>query len=324
MRPFLYHVAVKKFSLPKLQIPFKKKKTTEGPLWKISTKIIETRDDNLVKSRKNKKHWTEGFQNAFTWFRNYFRTVGWVFFSGLGVLFFFALFATPVFQLNPDKIDIVLRPEPVFDRNAIRSILGDFAGKNIFSISTREIFQNLSQNIRHIASVEKTILFPNGLRVVVTSFAPSYRAYIGEETFLLTENGQLITDIPEVEAPALQIRHLVSDPNLGKNTPIMIEDMRVMREILQLWRKNLPTYPINALKFYDQEKELHITSHDTIFIFSLSGGIQEIKTLINLIISEQISTQRQFYIDLRIPGRVYTCGRDETECSRNITRIYES
>ncbi len=324
MRPFLYHVAVKKFSLPKLQIPFKKKKTTEGPLWKISTKLIETRDDNLVKSRKNKKRWTDVLQNAFTWFRGYFRTVGWVFFSGLGALLFFALFATPVFQLNPDKIDIVLRPEPVFDRNAIRSILGDFAGKNIFSISRREIFQNLSQYIRHIASVEKTILLPNGLRVIVTSFSPSYRAYIGEETFLLTENGQLITDIPEVEAPALQIHHLVSDPNLGKNTPIMIEDMRVMREVLQLWRKNLPTYPISALKFYDQEKELHITSNDTIFIFSLSGGMQEIKTLIGLIKSEQLSTQRQLYIDLRIPGRVYTCSRDEAECARNIARIYES
>jgi hypothetical protein len=57
---------VKKFSLPKLQIPFKKKKTAEGPLWKISTKLVETRDDNLVKSRKNKKPWTtvihEGFE----------------------------------------------------------------------------------------------------------------------------------------------------------------------------------------------------------------------------------------------------------------------
>lgn len=315
---------MKKFSLPKIQIPFKKKKSPDGPVWKISTKLIETRDDNLIKSRTNKKRWTDILGEGFVWFRGYFRTVGWVFFSGLGALLFFALFATPVFQLNPDKIDVVLRPEPVFDRNAIHSILGDFAGKNIFSISTREIFQNLSQNIRHIASVEKTILLPNGLRVTITSFAPSYRAYIGEETFLLTENGQLITDIPEVEAPALQIHHLVSDPNLGKNTPIMIEDMRVMREILQLWRKNLPEYPINALKFYDQEKELHITSNDTIYIFSLSGGIQEIRTLIGLITTEQLQTKRQTYIDLRVPGRVYTCARDEAECARNIARIYES
>lgn len=315
---------MKKFSLPKLQIPFKKKKTPDGPVWKISTKLIETRKDNLIKSRTTKKRWIDYIYESFIWFRGYFRTVGWVFFTGLGALLFFALFATPVFQLNPDKIDIVLRPEPVFDRNAVHSILEDFAGKNIFSISTQEIFQNLSQNIRHIASVEKSILLPNGLRIIITSFAPSYRAYIGEEKFLLTENGQLITDIPEVEAPALQIHHLVSDPNLGKNTPIMIEDMRVMREILQLWRKNLAEYPINALKFYDQEKELHITSNDTLFIFSLSGGTQEIKTLIGLITTEQLQTKRQLYIDLRLPGRVYTCAREEAECARNIARIYES
>ena len=270
MEPFLYDVAVKKFSLPKISLPFKKKKSVDGPVWKISTKLIEANDTNLLKSRKNKIPWTTYVKQGWAVFRTYFKTVGWIFFTGIGVLFFVALFATPLFRLNPDKITLVLRPEPVFDRNAIHSMLEDFAGKNIFTISTREIFEHLSANIRHIASVEKTLMFPDGLRIVVTSFTPSYRAYIGEETFLLTENGQLIIDIPEVEVPALQIRHLVSDPNLGKNTPIMIEDMQSIREILQLWQKNLPTFPIQALTFYDQEKEIHITSNKTLFILNLS------------------------------------------------------
>ncbi len=229
---------------------------------------------------------------------------------------------TPFFQLKPDNIEIVLRPEPVFDRNAVQSIMGDFAGKNVFSISTQEIFKSLSENIRHISSVEKTINFPDGIQVIITSFAPSYRAFIGEEVFLLTENGQLIADIPEVEAPALEIRHLISDPNLGKSTPIMIEDMTVFREILRLWRENLTKYPINALKFYDQEKEIHIVSNDTLYIFSLNNGIQEIDTLIQAIQSEQINTGRQYYIDMRLPRRIYACARDESECARNITRIY--
>ncbi len=238
------------------------------------------------------------------------------------MVFFFILTTTPFFQLKPDNIDIVLRPEPVFDRNAIASIMGDFAGKNVFSISTQEVFHALSQSIRHIASVEKTILFPDGMRIIVTSFAPSYRAFIGEEVFLLTENGQLIADIPEVEAPALEIRHLVSDPNLGKNTPIMIEDMAVLREILRLWRENLTKYPINALKFYDQEKEIHLVSNDTTYIFSLGEGIEQINTLIRIIQQEQINTGRQYYIDTRLPKRIYTCAREESECARNIARIY--
>lgn len=160
------------------------------------------------------------------------------------------------------------------------------------------------------------------MRITVTSFSPSYRAFVGEEVFLLTENGQLIADIPEVEAPTLEINHLVSDPNLGKNTPIMIEDMTSMREILQLWRKNLPKYPINALKFYDQEKELHITSNETRYIIGLNGGIEQMQTLIRAINQEQINTRRQLYIDLRVPNRVYTCAREEIECGRNIARIY--
>lgn len=97
-----------------------------------------------------------------------------------------------------------------------------------------------------------------------------------------------------------------------------------MREVLLLWRKNLPKYPIHALKFYDQEKELHIVSNETHYILSLSGGIEEMQTLIGLLNSEQINAKRQFYVDLRIPGRVYTCAREEAECMRNLTRIYEN
>lgn len=275
-----------------------------------------------MRSRKNKKPWTHYITVAYALLNNYVRTIGWVFLLGFAGVFFFVLTTTPFFQLKPDNIEIILRPEPVFDRNAIASIMGDFAGKNVFSISTQEVFQALSQNIRHIASVEKTLLLPDGIRIVVTSFAPSYRAFIGEEVFLLTENGQLIADIPEVEAPALEIRHLVSDPNLGKNTPIMIEDMIVFREIIRLWRENLSKYPINALKFYDQEKEIHIVSDGTLFIFSLTDGRGQINTLIRLIEQESINTRRQHYIDLRVPKRVYTCGRDEGDCARNIARIY--
>jgi hypothetical protein len=157
----------------------------------------------------------------------------------------------------------------------------------------------------------------------VSSFTPSYRAFIGEEVFLLTENGQLIADIPEVDAPALEIRHLISDPNLGKNTPILIEDMAVLREILRLWRENLIKYPINALKFYDQEKEIHLLSNDTLYIFSLSEGVEHMKTLVEIIKHEHINTNIQYYIDMRLPKRIYTCARDELECSRNIERIYD-
>lgn len=193
------------------------------------------------------------------------------------------LFATPVFFLKPDKIEIVLKPEPVFDRNGILSILRDFSGKNIFTLSTNDIFMALSENIRHIASVEKTLLLPDGIRVTVTSFPASYRAFIGEEKFLLTENGQLIPDIPEVEAPALQIYHLVQDPNVGKKTPISDEDMYGIRIILNAWKKYITEVPIDELRFYEQEKELHIISRGTHILFLLENGASQTQLLRKLI-----------------------------------------
>ena len=193
------------------------------------------------------------------------------------------LFATPIFSLKPDNIVVILKPEPVFDAGAINSILGDFAGKNIFSITTQEVFSALSENIRHIASVEKSLMLPDGMRVTVTSFPASYRAFIGEERFLLTENGQLITDIPEVEAPALQIYHLVQDPNIGKNTPIIDEDMYGIRLILNAWKKHMSTAPIEEMRFYEQEKELHIVTGKTRIIFLLENGAQQVILLQKLI-----------------------------------------
>ena len=90
----------------------------------------------------------------------------------------FVLFATPIFTLKANKIEVVLKPEPVFDRAAIEGLLRDFAGKNIFSISTQDIFESLSENVRHIASVEKSLVLPDGIKVVISSFPPSYRAFI--------------------------------------------------------------------------------------------------------------------------------------------------
>lgn len=145
----------------------------------------------------------------------------------------------------------------------------DFAGQNLFSISTQDVFSTLSENIRHIASVEKSLTLPDGMRIVVSSFPPSYRAFIGEERFLLTENGQLIPDIPEVEVPALQVFHLIQDPNIGKKTPIMDEDMYGIRLILNAWKQKLASLPIDELRFYEQEKELHIVTGGTHCIFSL-------------------------------------------------------
>lgn len=112
---------------------------------------------------------------------------------------------------------------------------------------------------------------PDGIRVKITSFPASYRAFIGEERFLLTENGQLIPDIPEVEVPALQIYHLVQDPNVGKKTPISDVDMYGIRTILNTWKETL-ALPINELKFYEQEKELHVITDKTRCIFLLENG----------------------------------------------------
>jgi cell division septal protein FtsQ len=178
----------------------KKIPTTEkAPLWKISPRVVDRSKETFRKVRKNTTPVTQYVRSGASWIKNYLRTVGWIFIGGLLVVFIVVMNTTPMFSLKPDRIELVLNPEPVFDRVGINSILRDFAGRNVLTLSKYEIFKNLSENVRHIESVKKTLLLPDGMRIEISSFPPLYRAFIGEEIFLLTENGQLINDIPAVE-----------------------------------------------------------------------------------------------------------------------------
>jgi cell division septal protein FtsQ len=250
---------------------FNRVKTAPEPTWKISTKVVSHPETVLLRTRKKQSSFLEYFKVASDFFIRYFRTVGWVVLSGLLVTFLVVVFTTPLFSLKAERIELVLDPEPVFDRAAVMTLMRDFAGKNIFRLSTTEIFTSLQSNVRHIQSVEKTLLLPDGIRVKVTSFGPIYRAFISDEIFLLTRNGQLIVDIPEIETSALRIHTLTSDPNGMQNTTLSTGDTFIIQEIEKLWYKELPDFPIEALDYFDQEKELHITSKGTRFIFTLSG-----------------------------------------------------
>jgi len=56
-----------------------------------------------------------------------------------------------------------------------------------------------------------------------------------------------------------------------QNTTLSNTDTLIVQEIERLWYAELPTFPIEAIDYYDQEKEVHVTSQGTRFIFTLSG-----------------------------------------------------
>ncbi len=160
------------------------------------------------------------------------------------------------------------------------------------------------------------------MKITIRSFPARYRAIIGEDVFLLTENGQLISDIPEVEVQRITIHSLSQDPQLQRSTPISQDDMYLFGRILDTWAKEMPEFALSQIDFYDQEKEVHLTSRDTRYILTLTDGRFQLETLAQLVKVEALNTSRQYYIDLRIPARIYSCDRDRTECARNIRNVY--
>lgn len=316
---------------------FKKRKKTSEPSWKISTKIPPIQSETLIRSRVNKVSSFEYARVVTQFFWRYFRTVGWIFLWGILITSFIVLFTTPFFSLKSEKIELVLDPEPVFDRSAIMTLLRDFSGKNIFRLTATEIFTSLQENIRHIQSVEKTLLLPDGIRIKVVSSGPIYRAFIGDEVFLLTKNGQLIADIPEIDISSLRIHNLIPDLSGTQNTTLPTTDTLIIQEIEKLWYHELPNFPIEAIDYYDQEKELHITSQGTRFIFTLFGWSEQLRLtrqmkqidivkqlqMITLLINqEKIFPKRYLTIDIRVPKKLYVCPRDNVDCKNNLIRIY--
>jgi hypothetical protein len=140
---------------------------------------------------------------------------------------------------------------------------------------------------------------------------------------LLTKNGQLIADIPEIETSSLRIHNLISDASGAQNTTLSTADTFVIQAIETLWYHELPKFPIEALDYYDQEKELHVTSKGTRFIVTLSGGLEQLRTIAPLINQEKIFPQRYLYIDIRVPKKLYVCPRDSEDCKNNLIRIYD-
>ena len=81
-------------------------------------------------------------------------------------------------------------------------------------------------------------------------------------------------------------------------------------------------FPINELKFYEQEKELHIVTKGTHCIFSLENGGTEVSLMKKLISEGKVVLSHLMYIDMRIPNRIYTCATSEGACSLNLKSIY--
>lgn len=323
---FYYDVFVKKIHFPKITFPFFRKEDPVEPLWKIQTKIYSPQREQISKIRKNKPEWWLVIKQCISWCKNYIKNVGWIFLLWIFLSFWIAVFATPYFQLHPDKIEVEYRPKELaswFDQKNIMSILRNFSGKNIFSISDREIFDTLSESTRHIYSLEKSLLLSDGIKITLTSFPVKFRVLLGEEVYLLTENGQLINDIPEItNIPDLEVNHLISDPLLDKKTSISMNHLEIIDIVGSQWNTEFPEFPLTALRFYEQEMEIHIISNNTHFIVQMHTAIEKLKELQKLIQTGKINPKLYTYIDLRVGWRIYVCPLWSRECITNLTETY--
>ena len=95
--------------------------------------------------------------------------------------------------------------------------------------------------------------------------------------------------------------------------------------IIQKLEENIIGIKAGQIKYYDIEQEIHINIKNNLLIFSLNDyiDIQIEKLVIFNKQHYQIKNPGIFYIDLRIPNKIFYCKiENQISCDNNLKRIY--
>ncbi len=241
----------------------------------------------------------------------------------------YVVFGSPYFRISASKV-IIERLDAGSDVNVAYKSIEPVYGKPIFSVTGREVSRMVIGTQKNVERAEVSKLYPNGLKIVLSSRPPEFFTYFPktERYYGITGNGILVyqkskgTDLPMLD---------IVDPSFAEGefldykegvSPGQMERIRTLRKA---FAESYPESNVAKFTFFKTERELHIAFESGIrLLFSLDGTESEQFAKFRFwnagegspIVGGKIS-----YVDLRIPGKVFVC-RDEGVCKKNLLRIY--
>lgn len=250
---------------------------------------------------------------------------------GLVALSSYLVFVSSYFRISPSKV-IIERLDAGSDVNIAYKSIEDFYGAPIFRTDTKDVSRAVIAMQKNIRKAEVSRLYPNGLKIVLSSWGPEFVTYFPqyERYYGVTSNGVLV--YAKNRDPNLPVLDIV-DPELAEagfldyREGVSEEAMRRIALIRNGIKEALPGIVPAKFTFFRLEQEVHVAlDNGSRIIFSLDGTEpRQVSTLAFWNSQEAgiLAKNTVPYVDVRVGAKIYVC-RDENLCKSNLSRIYGS
>ncbi len=301
----------------------KNKKTRENN----KSKLLLTKKD-WVKFTKKRKNINIDFSKIKLWKNNKQKIIPYFLISIiLLIIIWIIITLSPIFKVK--YIEITKLDNSTNMDIAYKSV-EDFRWATIFNIKERDVFNKLKNYQDNIRILDLKIKLPNTLKMTIGSFKKLYNVNIEWKNYIILENGSLIpkNKIDEDLDTLIVKKDFWDSMFLDYRNIFEAKYILKIKEIQRVIKDNIIDINIKELKYYENERELHIiTKNDVILIFSLDWSDNIENQIRNLIIfnneSEQISKSDIYYIDLRVSNKIFYCPSENiNQCEKNIKSIY--
>lgn len=250
---------------------------------------------------------------------------------------------SPYFKISPNQV-LVESTTPWVDISIAYRSLESIYWKSIFLIDEDVIAKKLKTSLKNLESVSIRRSYPNGMKILIMGSPILFDTTIvgiPEKKWWLSSNGVLIPANDMKETKAKYHLELISAPLIGDvflqyKQVINEENMHTITRIFDIFTTEWKDLWLSQSNYFVEENELHITLESkTKVIFALQDDTLEKAGEMNPNIINQLITFRTyltdnreklkngsiFYIDARIPGKLFVCS-DRWPCLDNLILVY--
>lgn len=260
------------------------------------------------------------------------------------VLSGYIIFFSPYFKISPSHVLLEARNDGIDIGLAYRTIEGIY-GTSLFLLEEEYIALLLKGSLKNLAHITIDKLYPNGLKILMTSSPIIYNTQIHgyDRLWKMSDNWVLLPitseapDTSEMKQLEIISEELKAEVFFDYKQVIDDERMLLINKIIEIFESEWKDISIVKVRYFARENELHITlKNETHILLTLESEsnsqnyADRIEAIKNQLLwldtyithnKDRIMEWLIFYIDARIIKKIFFCTQDEI-CKDNLIKIY--
>lgn len=247
----------------------------------------------------------------------------WVFF--LIIIIIIIIFKWPFLKIQ--KINVIKLNENV-NVALIEKNLDFLKWEVLFNINSTNIEDTIKNIEQNIENVDITKIFPNTLRIKLSSFEAIYKTTFNWNKYLITKNWVFIpTKNKNDQYTDIIIKNLELENYPNYKKILDIDNLEKINYLETKLKDNILNIKLENIYYYKTEREIHfIINNKTRLIFDLEWNIDENLKQLFVFNKEKVDITKPWiiYIDNRIQSKILYCEEVEINtCLQNLNYIYD-